>query len=906
MYYGSNRATAIAISTMLLALLLMASFASIPMVHGEAVSPLHYPVFCDSTGNLVFTFNTGWQTWRGVAIELPKDFVGLADGDASKVSAAGITRDPRFINVYDESLYYPYNRPYYWIEVGADPSDYPTWPGISGTQTVTLLGITAPSVARDYTVNLYNTLDHFDCTYEVPMDFSTGKRGYSLPSVTIKVHMREEASTISGTVSDTSYSPAVTLMAGYVTATATDGPLKGKVVAKTTIASDGTYRLTGLYNGTYKLTAWGKRTASGTVAAYTPTDLALPVTVGRKATLTGVNIAVNKGGEISGSVKLYDGTTPITPNSVFSGYFSLPGTGGGGTPALPVRLELLDSAGTVVQDVTVNVPADATSVSYSIKELYGYKGIPAGTYTLKAYAFGFVQTAAVSVSVTAPGGVSVDVPLVKGGGILGTLYYLTAQGTTYTLTASTTILVEAFDAAGALKGVWIGTALSGQTSTPFLIRGTGESITPYPGSGFTTVALKTYSGRGVKDGGLIDGGYTVKVSVKGFIQPTPYPTAVISYAGTGSVSIYLKQGGTITGTIYAKDPTGVYSESWARDTLPSWDYGSTTAADPTATTTRIRAYIYDAAGALVGYATTYQDSSVQTKTFSFNGRSRSTEYLQCGYKQTALADGTYTVKIFTYGYWQATPYPTATIYSGGTQSVDCPVRRGGVIAGTITFKEAGVTIPSGITGNLKVEAVDAAGVTKGVAFYTITTAAQQLAYYIYGTFKYGTATDYGLVDGTYTVKLTLASFTHPTQTVTVAGGSAATLNFDAYRMGSVTWTIRGAVTYQATPVPLSWVKITLSGSPAVTTAYSADGSYSVRAADGTYTLTFSALGYKPYTVTVTVSSGATQVISADLVESFEPIPEFPLGAILTLAASLGLALYLLRWSRKPIATMKEI
>jgi hypothetical protein len=907
MHYGPIRATAIALSTMIQALLLASSLASIPMVHGQisaTVSPKDYPIYCDSTGNLVFTFDTGGQTWYGVAIELPKDFLGLVDGNASKVSAPDITYDPRFISVYDETLHYPYNRSYYWVEIGATPRyAFPTWPGITGSQKVILEDITAPGVAGDYTVNLYYTNDYFPCTYLYTAlnDFSDGNRGTALPSVTIRVHMREEASVISGTVSDTTFSPSKPLNDGFVTATAADWPLRGKVVAKTRIGSDGTYALTGLYNGTFKLTAWGKWTAVDTVAAYTPTELT--VVVGRKATST-VNIAVNRGEEISGSIKLYDGTTPVTPAAVFAGSFSLPRTGPGGTPVLPVRLELIDSAGTVVQDITVNVPEASTSVNYSIKELYGYKGISAGTYTLKAYALGFIQTTAVSVPVSAPGGVSIDVPLVKGGGISGTLYYITAQGTTYTLTADTTVLVEAYDLAGAMRGVWIGTALRGQAQTRFLIRGTGESIKPAEGSGFTTVALKTYSGRGMKDSGLTDGAYNIKVYVTGFVQPTPYATTVISYAATGTVSIYLKRGGTISGSIYAKDPTGVYAENWQRApvvTYAPWEYNPATYPN-----TRIQAYIYDAAGLEVGYSIVYQNPAAQTATFSFSGMSRTTDYLQAGYEQTALPDGTYIVKVFTLGYWQAMPYPAATIYSGGTQTVQCPVRRGGVVTGTITFKEAGAMIPLGITGLLKVEAVDVAGVTQGVSFYGIT-AAQQQTYYVYGRYKCrrtfpGEDLDGGLADGTYTVKLTLSAFTHPRQTVTVAGGSSASLVFDAYRMGMVTGTVRGAVTHQATPVPLSWVKITLASSTAAYTTYSVEGSYSIRVPDGTYMMTFSLFGYKPHAVTVAVASGTTQPISADLAESFEPIPEFPLGAIFPLAASLGLAFYLLRWIRKPIVT----
>lgn len=101
MYYDSNRTTAIIISTVLLVLLALSSFASIPIVHGQSatVSPKDYPIFCNSTGNLDFTFTPGSQTWYGVAIELPKEFKGLTNGNASKISAPGITYDPRFISV---------------------------------------------------------------------------------------------------------------------------------------------------------------------------------------------------------------------------------------------------------------------------------------------------------------------------------------------------------------------------------------------------------------------------------------------------------------------------------------------------------------------------------------------------------------------------------------------------------------------------------------------------------------------------------------------------------------------------------------------------------------------------------------------------------------------------------------
>ena len=124
------------------------------------------------------------------------------------------------------------------------------------------------------------------------------------------------------------------------------------------------------------------------------------------------------------------------------------------------------------------------------------------------------------------------------------------------------------------------------------------------------------------------------------------------------------------------------------------------------------------------------------------------------------------------------------------------MRRGGIVTGRFSFKEAGATISGGITGLVKVEAVNATG-AKGVAFYSITSPATYLDYAVYGKYKYGVELDGGLLDGAYTIRFTLYPFTHLTQAITATGGGSAALNFAANKMGTIAGMVREAVTYQA-------------------------------------------------------------------------------------------------------------
>jgi hypothetical protein len=81
-------------------------------------------------------------------------------------------------------------------------------------------------------------------------------------------------------------------------------------------------------------------------------------------------------------------------------------------------------------------------------------------------------------------------------------------------------------------------------------------------------------------------------------------------------------------------------------------------------------------------------------------------------------------------------------------------------------------------------------------------------------------------------------------------------------------------------VPLEWVKVIATSADyqfAVSTG--ANGTYGMYLPSGTYNLTVSAPGYKPYSSSVAVADGSSSTINVYLEQSGVPVPEFPAQAI---------------------------
>ena len=121
--------------------------------------------------------------------------------------------------------------------------------------------------------------------------------------------------------------------------------------------------------------------------------------------------------------------------------------------------------------------------------------------------------------------------------------------------------------------------------------------------------------------------------------------------------------------------------------------------------------------------------------------------------------------------------------------------------------------------------------------------------------------------------------------------------------------ISGKVEYMRTPTqkrPIPWVTVDVTGSPGVTATTDSIGQYKVDYLPaGTYTVTASKPGFeKAPSAKITVDPIVTV---ADLPFSFTPtaavIPEFPVGAVFALLSTFGVALYLLRWTRRELVAV---
>lgn len=755
-------------------------------------------------------------------------------------------------------------------------------------------------------------------------------------------------------------------------AVAVGGPLDGKEVAWAAIKADGTYQLSGLYEGTYKLRVYGSRS---TWPAYYIQDSSLPVTIGRGAPgATTVNIAAKKGGQIGGSVRLldYTGTSSVTTSA-----------------STWVRIEIADSTGQSIYSSNWLVPSGSSSITFGqYGNLYKHSsvsptenaGLADGTYKLKAYIYGYQQPSEVSVSIAGGATIgSVDLPLRQTPYVDVTVQFRKADDTDYSPTAENVpMILEMVDSTGAVKGIGIGIVSTATNSVTVRVKGVSEydEDKTADATSFTGYRIYAYTSRGsaYKQYGLPDGTYTAKAYARGYVQTT-FDSVVLSGASGTSTTVKLKRGGGIYGTVFSRDATGTYSVDWPTGTGKVEPFGAAGYGVPDgaalsyyAAGTGVSFYVkvFDSAGTTVNLLAAAQGGTTQSVAYSAAGavatfgRTRTIGDLQMGIKPTALAVGsTYTVKVFTYGCVQtAADYKTVTISSDASSQYDLNVRAGGAITAIANFKDSAGGSSVNFGGLLAINAVDAAGnikgscrtrveatetsegtagtpvVVRGLLDTVIPTAgASAVISSATGATVAGTALgkmapdDYGIPDGGYTVRSVdvngwkttglavpvtkgaaittgtqcdLAMETTPSLTVT--GGTTAGANFNMYTMGTVQGSnVKGAVTYQVAPIKLSWVKIVVTqGATVVATDYTYEGKYMIYLPDGSYNATFSCPGYKSYSTTVTVRAGSTNTIEPILTETFAAIPEFPIGAVFTLITALGVALYMLRWTKRRI------
>lgn len=384
--------------------------------------------------------------------------------------------------------------------------------------------------------------------------------------------------------------------------------------------------------------------------------------------------------------------------------------------------------------------------------------------------------------------------------------------------------------------------------------------------GFSDFYNETYSGRAYKDYGLADGAYTVRVYVRGYIQPI-IGTVTISQGGNSTIRVYMIRGGAIIATVH----------SMLDETHTQWRYPDN----------HIRIYAHGIGWVYFGMK---QDSSTDRVVMRFNGLDYSISEVQRGMLPLGLSDGTYQLSLHTYGYVQPTDV-YAIILTGSKTDVAIYAQLGCTISGKVIFRTQNIPVPLTERMSINVGAFDASGALKGhIESWHESEGFSSSSFSISGHWWYP---EYGLDPGNYSLELmwcrgdTIKYMQVEDVTVTLPRlRSSAYVEIIVHEMGRVFGTIKE---YDALGnlVPVKDVRVNTT-SEGTTIAYTsgADGNYTLNLPVNrtnvnqpiAYNVTFSKYYFINQTIPVETYSGAQTYLNIVL----EEIPEFPLGVTITL------------------------
>ncbi|MEM3527083.1 MAG: carboxypeptidase-like regulatory domain-containing protein, partial [Candidatus Bathyarchaeia archaeon] len=639
--------------------------------------------------------------------------------------------------------------------------------------------------------------------------------------------------------------------------------------------------------------------------------------------------------------------------------------------------ELLDANGTVVawQDFTFDIEEDKRSFGTFWGDPSCYSGIETGwdghvptfladftsgilpgTYRVRTWVFGYVQTKEYTVTFPAvefPGSQYVEMDLYKGGTFDATVHFHNQEmpsATEPVAVGNGWLLVEAVDANNVVQA-WNSTTVSGLKEVT--LRLIGESN-----------AWK-YFGR---IHGMPEGTYTLKAYVQHYVQQE-FPQHTVQYCTSGSMSFHMVRGAMIKTTIYSRD---------CQD--PSQPVKWVHAGEA------IFVDIITSAGTVYHLrGITYQDPTVDSVTVTVGGSGSNIKaFLRRGAKPSGLPTDVYRLKAYTPGYVQL-QVPEVWAQKGSSLG-DIPIYLlvGPEIRVVVDFKielipkplptddysyyfriqafdENGTLCAANITavpqatwsnyaqspwlGSLNPAQPD--GVQTWVfqlfGFSPFTTPTNTPAWGFYEPDRQGVptvgpnygATFYGLIDPyfivgyhdgtnlyknygimwdkTYTIVVSVqwAGYTQlATVTATPTCKGITTVIFEMDRMGKIAgfvWTRNWMGDFRAA----SWLETSIAGAKVSKKAYSFDGKYSTFVTPDSYTIKAALVppggdaGYKSASRTAVVTwGGVTGGQDFYLEESGIPIPEFPAAGIMALISALAASLYLLRWRRNTVIPVR--
>jgi hypothetical protein len=842
-----------------------------------------------------------------VKIEIPREFLeGRKENDTSFLYS-NITRDYYYYSVIDQSLHYPYdkNAPY-TIEI-LNPPIY-LQPGcvkkflnFTPPRCILMNNLKAPSIAGLYNFSIYIAKNVDD----------NGLPIYSIkPSniVTVPVSMREDPSSIYGYIIDEATGARIKAK-GVVFAIEVNTGVMARAYVD---ASTGFFNLTGLYEGTYRIEASAGYFPE-TGYAYALTEVTT-ITIGRgqkvPVTIT-ENAILKRGSIISGKIVYLDTLNP----SVEIPPLESPYLKALGFKSLNYTIEVYDEQKRIVASnvySSKNLPHEPFRLIVRNGTKYAgyppigteYAGFGPGKYALKAWVFGFIQLEIPSITVSNYGIEYSNnrVQLVYGGLINGTIRFLNAQTNSLEIprkaeqitfgTAKGTyyggnILIKAYNENGELKGLTIinatypnGTFIySDETMIKFYILGFSEFYNKtYSG----VWEIGSYPGPSPWDSGLPEGQYEVKVWIRGYIQANKALVS-LSKGGESTVTVDMVRGGAFQVTLVSMHsrPGTRFPQAetpWRFLNLCPQPY--------------LRVYFYRL-GLEEGFAETqlklgFPGVTETRAKLNFSGQNPSIkEMIYDGTIPSALREGEYLIKGYTYGYVQSEDV-IAYLYLSQIQFAAVILLIGVGVNGTVTLIANDVF--SELTENTFIE-VDALlnQELKGVDVINASKGLSSFAFSIYGFYGRGHFfyvspdgvkwKDYGLDVGNYSIHIPEFGFDWRYKQKAYVSvniqdlGITVGVHFPLYRLGKIYGLIQGETFYNNF-IPLIWASIIADDR----VAYSFDGDYVIHVPEGEYNVEYSYPGYEDKIIHALM--GGSFAISQDVIlkQAF-PKPPFPTASL---------------------------
>jgi len=677
-------------------------------------------------------------------------------------------------------------------------------------------------------------------------------------------------------------------------------------------SANGFYEIEGLAPSVYSLTAMA--------AGFPPIKLERQVTVKRGQSVHNVDIYVYPGARISLRVnsKCPSGRVAWPSHVTLSGMVGSY-LGYSGWPWGAGWVQVADSSGNVSAfvaaswgitsqpfwfDVFLGDPQGSSGAEMiwdghvPDDEAHYVSGLSPGVYYVQAYVFGYVQLESFDVvvpSVGYTGSIYREIDLMKSGVVNATIHFHDQDlpSPEQPTVRTQDLALEAYDAAGNLRGWNVTTVPSGSKNMSLTLIGDDSSLY-----------------------GMPEGVYTFKVHFPGYVQ-TEFPSHPVPLCSSGEFSFHLVKGANLTFTIYSRD--------WQSPATPLiWKH-------PNAW---LRAYFYDSRGRYVGYRDLRQPVGMDSVNLAFWGLTYGwKDYVSYRYRSTGLPTDAYTVKIYTIGYIQR-EFPSVWVQAGSSTG-DYPVYlyAGAEIVAAVNFRTEQLIWPTDDYLYARVSVFDAGGNLVGGNISAIPAGTRQYVFTVFGFGGFTTPThtigkhfayyppgrraylDYGLDSGTYTVKLEVARF-EPSVSVssqsyvqlavvsaTVSLMGRAELFFDMERLAHVSGVIY-VKNWMGDYRMASWMNVLAENAADASKiqVQSLDGFYDFYAPPGTYVLNVFLLpsrveGYVEQSRTLTCTWGA-EVGEQNfyLEESSIPIYEFQVEEMILIATFL--ALFVLFWRRR--------